>query len=130
MLAHENSDEIQKKKLKSLIFMAWWRGVLIRLSQDYRWAKFRLLSEIFNFWSKLLNFNGVSPWKEWRNPKKIEIFNFQGTTKGGINLTFLGWSMCEILSVVGNFQFSVQNWILKVLAHEKSDEIQFFLKNI
>ena len=77
VLAHEKSDEIQKK---SVIFMAWWRVVLIKLSQDER--------------------------------------------------CFSGWALCKTLIVVGNFQvFGRNSWFLKVLALEKSDEIQKQLKS-
>ena len=46
--------------------------------------KFWVLFEIFNFFSKFLNFKGVSPWKKWRIPKKIEIIIFRGIWKGWI----------------------------------------------
>jgi hypothetical protein len=63
--------------------------------------------------------------KSDETPKKVEIFNFQGTMKGRINNTFSGWLMCKIVNVVGNFWiFDRNSWVLKVLAHEKSDEIQ------
>jgi hypothetical protein len=63
VLGHGKNDENQKK-LKSLIFVAWWRDVLIKPSQDEQCAKFWELLEKFNFWSKFLSFKGVSPWKK------------------------------------------------------------------
>ena len=70
VLAHEKSGEIPKKKLRSWIFMVWWREVFIILDQDERCAKFWLLIKIFTFWSKFLSFKGVSPRKKRRNPKR------------------------------------------------------------
>ena len=67
-----------QKKLRSQIFMVWWREVLIKLYQDEWCPKFWLLLELFNFWSKYLSFRCVSPRKKWRNPKKFEISNFHG----------------------------------------------------
>jgi hypothetical protein len=76
VLAHEKSGQIQKK-LKSLILMALWTDVLIKLSQNESCAIFWVLLEIFNFWSKFLSLRGVSPRKEWRNPKKLKYLIFK-----------------------------------------------------
>ena len=60
VLAHGNSDKIQKQ-LKSLIFTASRKDVLIKLSPDERCAKVWVFLEIFNFLSKkFLRFKGVS----------------------------------------------------------------------
>ena len=67
VFAHENSVESQKK-LKSLIFKVLWRGLLFKLSQYDRRAKFSVLLEIFNFSWKFLSFKGVSQRKNWLNP--------------------------------------------------------------
>ena len=40
--------------------------------------------------------------KSYENPKNSEIFNFNGMMKGAINYTFSVWTLCKILSVVGN----------------------------
>ena len=97
-----------KKKLKSFNFMAWWRDVLIKNSQDERCANLLVLLENFNFWSKFLSFKGVSQRKEWRNPKKIKILNFHGMFRGLIKLTYSKWIMWKLMSVVWNFQFLVE----------------------
>ena len=45
--------------------------------------------------------------------------------KGGINCNFSLWIMCKKNCVDGNFSiFDRNSWVLKVLAHETSDEIQ------
>ena len=46
--------------------------------------------------------------KSYENPKNIDIFNFNGIMKGPINYTFSVWTLCKILSVVGNNQFLVE----------------------
>ena len=73
-----------KKKLKSLIFMVWWREVLIILSLDELCSEFWVLLEIFKFGSKILSFRGASPRKKWWNLLK-KIFNIHGMMKGYIN---------------------------------------------
>jgi hypothetical protein len=40
--------------------------------------------------------------------KKINMLNFHGMKKGYTYLTLLGWTMCKILSVIGNIQFLVE----------------------
>ena len=107
VLAHENSVECQKK-IKSFIFKVWWRGLLFKLSQYDRRAKFWVLLEIFNFWSKFLNFKGVAHENSVESQKKIKIFHFQGMMKGPIIYTFAVWVLCKILRVVGNFEFLVE----------------------
>ena len=66
LVAHEISDKILQKFI-ILIFMVWWREVLIILSPDEIWANFLVLVEIFNFWSKFLIYKGVGPRNDWRN---------------------------------------------------------------
>ena len=60
----------------------------------------------YSILSKFLNFKGVSPRKKGRNPKKN--LKFSWCDEGCINLTFSSWTMCKILSVVGNIQFFVE----------------------
>ena len=51
VLAHEMSDEIQKK-LKFLSSTILWREVLIKISKNEYCAKIWVMTKIFNFWSK------------------------------------------------------------------------------
>ena len=71
VLVHEKCEKFQKK-LKSWIFVVWWREVLNKLSPDEGCTKIWVLLEIFDFWSKFLSFKGVSPRKVWRSQKKIK----------------------------------------------------------
>src|ERR1044072_10033268 len=72
VLAHEKRDEI-KFFLKIFSFHGMMKGLLIILSQYERCAKCRGFLEIFNFWSKFLNFKGVSHEKS----DEIQFFFFK-----------------------------------------------------
>ena len=60
VLAHEMSEEIQKK-LKFSNFMVWWWEVFNKLYQDENCAILLVLMEIYIFQSKFSIFKGVSP---------------------------------------------------------------------
>ena len=123
VLAHKKSDEIQKK-LKSIIFMAWWRDVLIKHSHDDCCAKELVFLEIFNFWSKFMSFKGVSPRKEWRNPKNLKILIFLAWRKG-ILIKMLRMNVVQKNWCFWKFSiFGRNSCVLKVLGNGKTDEIQ------
>ena len=49
--------------------------------------------------------------------------------KGGIICSFSGWTFGKYLSASENFNFFCRNsWVLKLLAHEMSDEFQKKIK--
>ena len=64
--------------------------------------------ETFTFWSKFLSFKGVSTRKKWRNPKKIDILNFNGNREVLIKLyqherCAKFWVLIEILTFWSKF---------------------------
>ena len=112
-----------KKILKFDISMVRWIEVIIIVSHYKYHEKILVVVEVFNFMSKFSNFKGVSPRNKWRNTKKIEIFDFNGMMERGDNYFFL------IINNMKKFMwwwkssiFCRNSWVIKVLAHEISDE--------
>ena len=75
----------------------------------YLWIMCKVLSVgwNFNFLSKFVSFKGVSPRHEGQNLKKLEILEFWGVMKVGIDYNLYIWIICKVLSVCGNIQFFV-----------------------
>ena len=64
-----------RKKIEFSSFIVRWREVLTKHSHYRHWDKFWVFMYYFNFWSKFLSFEGVSPCNEWSR-KKFEFSSF------------------------------------------------------
>ena len=62
MLVHEMSEKSQKKTIDEIC--GWIKGVINKTLSGIIWYKILGVDENFKFWSKFLNFEGVSPRNE------------------------------------------------------------------